>query len=218
MLEITRSSGVPISIDGMPTGYVAGGGYSGATPDLDAMVEQAAAVLADYYGIGVTIRFNSDRRSGGAWLVTHAVDGVGANAEIGICAGYYPDHVVPADVEGRLAELRRIAEAAADSLPGAAPEDRFDIRRRQRDAEMRIVDLEVMGWEPGKPRLCLFAHIGNASLASPEVANSMEDEPSRRYAHVQVCDLTEALSFLVTNAVLHYTHDGERVPLPGLRP
>lgn len=85
--RITRSPGLPIRIGGIHRG-VAGGGYRGATADLDAMVDLGAALLAEAYGRDVTIRFNSDRRSGGAWVVTHAQDGFGANAELGICAAF----------------------------------------------------------------------------------------------------------------------------------
>lgn len=78
-MTITRSPGLPIGY-----GYICGGGYRGASEALDAVVREAAEVLAEAYGMDVTIRFNSDRRSGGAWLVTDAVDGIGRNAEIGI--------------------------------------------------------------------------------------------------------------------------------------
>jgi len=73
---------------GLPTGHLglmAGGGYSGATEKLDAMVMQAAEMLRQKYRRNVDIRFNSDRKSGGAWLRTHAKDILFGNAEIGIC-------------------------------------------------------------------------------------------------------------------------------------
>lgn len=84
---ISRSAGIPIA----GSAYVAGGGLSGVTDALDSVVEQAAQLLADTYGMNVTVRFNSDRRSGGAWLLTHPVDRVGANAEIGLCASLTGD-------------------------------------------------------------------------------------------------------------------------------
>jgi hypothetical protein len=86
-MTITRSPGTPITRGGQPTGYVAGGGYSGADEDLDATVAQAAELLAAAYNMDVTIRFNSDRQSGGAFLKTHEVDAVGRNSEVGINAG-----------------------------------------------------------------------------------------------------------------------------------
>jgi hypothetical protein len=82
---ITRSPGIPITV-GIVTYGFAGAGYSGATAALDDCVQYAAALLGRAYDRDVTIRFNSDRESGGAWLVTHAVDGVGTNSEVGICA------------------------------------------------------------------------------------------------------------------------------------
>ncbi len=86
MSTIERSAGLPITVAGLPTGYVSGGGFRGSTAELDRTVERAAATLRDAYDRDVTIRFNSDRQSGGAWVVTDAVDGFGANAELGIGA------------------------------------------------------------------------------------------------------------------------------------
>ena len=77
---IERSPGIPIP--GTP--YSAGGGMAGATQALDDAVAQAAEALRDLYGMDVMIRFNSDRRSGGAWLRTHGTDGLDQNDDIGI--------------------------------------------------------------------------------------------------------------------------------------
>lgn len=78
---IERSTGIPTGLGGL-----CGSGHTGATPDLDETVQEAARVLADAYGRDIVIRFNSDRRSGGAWLKTDDPDGVWLNAEVGICA------------------------------------------------------------------------------------------------------------------------------------
>lgn len=79
---ITRSPGIHIG-----HGYIAGGGYTGCTDELDAVVQEAAEALAGAYpGYDVTIRYNSDRKSGGAFLVTDPEDGIGYNGEIGIGA------------------------------------------------------------------------------------------------------------------------------------
>lgn len=81
-MTITRSTGIHIG-----HGYVAGGGYTGVTDELDATVQRAAEALAAAYpGYDVTVRFNSDRKSGGAWLVTDPGDGIGSNTDIGIGA------------------------------------------------------------------------------------------------------------------------------------
>lgn len=78
MNAITRSTGTPIA----GSGLVAGGGYRGITDELDAAVREAARALVRAYGTDVEIRYNSDRESGGAWLVTPD----GRNAQVGICA------------------------------------------------------------------------------------------------------------------------------------
>lgn len=81
-MTITRSPGIHIG-----HGYIAGGGYMGLSDELDATVQRAAEALAAAYpDYDVTIRFNSDRNSGGAWLVTDQSDGIGSNADIGIGA------------------------------------------------------------------------------------------------------------------------------------
>lgn len=80
-MTITRSPGYATG-----HGFIAGGGQSGVTAELDSVVAEAAETLAAAYGMPVTIRFNSDRRSGGAWLRTDEPDSIGANAEVGICA------------------------------------------------------------------------------------------------------------------------------------
>lgn len=76
---ITRSSGI-----GVGGGWIVGGGHTGLYESLDEATKAAAEALAAAYDCDVTIRFNSDRRSGGAWLKTHEQDRIGANSEIGI--------------------------------------------------------------------------------------------------------------------------------------
>ena len=60
---------------GVPN-LLVGDGRMGITAELD------AEVLKETYGMDVTIRFNSDRRSGEAWLVTDEVDGIGRNSDV----------------------------------------------------------------------------------------------------------------------------------------
>ena len=90
---ITRSTGTPIP----GTGLVAGGGYRGLTAELDAVVREAASALVRAYGGDVEIRYNSDRESGGAWLVTPD----GRNDRVGICASLVT------------ARMRAVTEASA---------------------------------------------------------------------------------------------------------
>jgi hypothetical protein len=79
-IQIERSAGIPI--DG--TGYVAGGGHTGITENLDDQVQRSAEALAEHFGERVDIRFNSDRRSGGAYLRTSDDDGIWLNADVGV--------------------------------------------------------------------------------------------------------------------------------------
>lgn len=85
MGNIARSTGKPIGSGTVVYG-MAGGGYRGLTPELDALVLQGAEALAGAYRMDITVRFNSDRESGGAFLVTHEVDDIGSNGEVGIGA------------------------------------------------------------------------------------------------------------------------------------
>ena len=89
-MTITRSAGIPVTVAGLTHGF-AGAGHAGATNALDAVVREAADALETAYSKDVTIRYNSDRESGGAWLLTHAVDGIGRNSEVGICADLMTD-------------------------------------------------------------------------------------------------------------------------------
>lgn len=78
--SVSRSSGVVVG-----GGFVAGGGYRGATDALDNTVQTAANGMAEWGG-DVEIRFNSDRRSGGAWLVTSRNGRLDSNCEVGLNA------------------------------------------------------------------------------------------------------------------------------------
>lgn len=100
MGTIERSPGLPAGF-----GFVCGGGYSGATEDLDQAVVDAAERLAAVYRMPVTIRFNSDRRSGGAWLKTDEPDGMWLNAEVGVCFSLHDSEIsVCAHVGRRVGE------------------------------------------------------------------------------------------------------------------
>lgn len=79
--SITRSPGIVVS-----SGYIVGGGQRGYTQELDDIVQKEAEELRNHYGVDVTIRFNSDRLSGGAWLVDSSKDTIGSNSSIGLGA------------------------------------------------------------------------------------------------------------------------------------
>ena len=76
---ITRHRG-KVCVPGLPFMY--GAGYEGATEELDRLVVRAAKMLWKAYSLDVEIRFNTDRRSGGAWLK------IGEDADLcGLCVG-----------------------------------------------------------------------------------------------------------------------------------
>lgn len=82
-MTIERSTGIPVA--GW-AGPLPGGGYRGATPELDALVEELAEWLRILYAVDIQIRFNADRRSGGAFLADEkrfGVVGVGAGIRNG---------------------------------------------------------------------------------------------------------------------------------------
>lgn len=73
-MTITRSTGID---PGIPWGGIRpGGGYRGITEELDEVVAQAAERMAAEYHCDVEIRFNSTRKSGGAFRP----DGLGITA------------------------------------------------------------------------------------------------------------------------------------------
>ena len=74
---------------GLHTGYMGvmcGNGYEGLTDELDNTVKQEAELLGQAFNRDVEIRFNSDRESGGAWLV-NSLKGFGSNCQVGLNAG-----------------------------------------------------------------------------------------------------------------------------------
>jgi len=82
---ITRFAG--IELPGW-NGPLPGGGMTGATAELDALVGAAAAWLAATFDRDVQVRFNSDRQSGGAWVEVPSNDPF---CQVGITA-YLPRH------------------------------------------------------------------------------------------------------------------------------
>lgn len=123
MTEITRFGGIPVRDW---SGPLPGGGYSGSTDDLDLLVARAAVLLADEYGADVQIRFNSDRRSGGAWLKDGAQD-----TTIGLCAGYRKDR-------GGLTmeQMLDLSRAEYNALPDRLVIDTYVSARALRDVTL----------------------------------------------------------------------------------
>ena len=170
---IVRSPGIPIP--GTP--YAAGGGYQGRTDDLDGTVRQAAEMLLQAFGQDVTIRFNSDRESGGAFVVTDAVNDIGANAEIGLGA-------VLIDI----------------------PKRRQRARRRRDDTEVdrdiRAL-LEADGYDPDNPPeryVKVKANIGERALLHPEVATEHHYKTGSPRVYATFGSLDAGLAFLQAHA------------------
>ncbi len=67
-------------------GYMCGNGYEGSTDELDNVVKREAELLAEAFNRDIEIRFNSNRESGGAWLV-NSLKGFDGNCQVGLSAG-----------------------------------------------------------------------------------------------------------------------------------
>lgn len=80
MKKITRYSGMNLG-----NGFLIEVGYIGITQELDQLVYRAAELLCNLFDMEVTIRFNSNQRSGGAYLVDGR-KGIDGNCSIGINA------------------------------------------------------------------------------------------------------------------------------------
>lgn len=84
---IKRHPGTGIRVGGIPTGFLAGAGWSGCTVKLDDLVVCAGRLLARHFKCHIEVRFNTDRQRGGAWLADR-LEGPHANGQVGISAGY----------------------------------------------------------------------------------------------------------------------------------
>ena len=78
--KISRSPGIAVH------NHIVGGGWRGSSSELDRIVMREAEFLRDHYSANVTIRYNSNRMSGGAWLIDSEVDCIGSNSSIGLGA------------------------------------------------------------------------------------------------------------------------------------
>jgi hypothetical protein len=199
--SIVRSVGLPIEVAGLPTGYIAGGGYRGATDELDATVQAAAELLADAYRMPVTIRFNSDRRSGGAWLRTDEIDSFRANAEIGICARLVDERSV-ASIREQAERWQRDDDDPSlnDDRRRSAAEIAAESRRRGEEIELeKGVQVE--------------AHIGSRALVVKTLATSFTGQPERAYYRGPQPTLEAALRFVQKHGSLDFLS-----PQGGLKP
>lgn len=95
--RITRSPGTVA-----PGGYIVGGGWRGFIQELDIIVMQEAEFLRDHYHANITIRYNSNRLSGGAWLIDSPEDSIGSNCSIGLGASLFNSKLCAMTLEARL--------------------------------------------------------------------------------------------------------------------
>lgn len=77
MANIERCKGIDTGF-----GYLVGSGCYGKTRELDDIVQQAANLLKETFNTDIQIRFNSDQKSGGAFVADDKT-----SSEIGITAG-----------------------------------------------------------------------------------------------------------------------------------
>lgn len=77
MAKIERCYGISTG-----TGYLVGAGGTGKTEELDNLVQAAAEKLCELFNVDITIRFNTNRKSGGAFVVDNET-----SSKIGITAG-----------------------------------------------------------------------------------------------------------------------------------
>jgi len=185
---ITRSTGIHVPDWGGP---LPGGGYQGITGELDAVVAQAAAALASAYGQPVVIRFNSDRESGGAWLVT----GDGRDNETGICA-------ILVTAQARASWLRSAEEAERMAETGLQSWDGRPATEDQREGARMCAafDRHCLAACP-EGQLTVYAHIRQdaalpelrAQLAALDGWNDMSGRPSA-YHHGAAPHVAAALA------------------------
>lgn len=108
--KISRSPGIAVH------NYIVGGGWRGFSSELDIIVMQEAEFLRDHYGVNVTIRYNSDRMSGGAWLIDSEEDNIGSNSSIGLGARLVSSRLRAMSLEDKMRlsaeEYRRLCREA----------------------------------------------------------------------------------------------------------
>lgn len=160
-MTIERNAGTPLP----GTMLVAGGGYSGITGELDAVVSQAADQLAQAYGMDIEIRFNSDRESGGAWLK----DAAGRHSWVGICAQLVTARA-RASWEKHAAECETMAETGICTWGGPARAS-----QRQGARECAAYDRALLAGCP-EGQLTVYAHIDYPAI-SPGRERELEALP-----------------------------------------
>lgn len=176
---IERSTGLVAHVGIMP--FVIGGGYRGASVDLDSQVGKAAGLLRDMFDHPITIRFNSDRLSGGAWLKTSEIDGFGKNCEIEIGA-----HTV------NLTETRKLFDKYPDWHANRTWAEYCADRLADPDGpERQVVYCAYILRDYLRPEF----------QDDPAVLNDIPDDPSLAKAYHHFRTLAEAAIFVHQHAV-----------------
>lgn len=106
MAKIERCYGISTG-----TGYLVGSGVTGKTRALDDIVKDAAELLRAHFDVNVVIRFNSNRKSGGAFVADS-----GMSDKIGITAGLFNSALREMDGYKREQLTRQEYEELAESL------------------------------------------------------------------------------------------------------
>lgn len=192
MGAITRSEGYELTVGAAPVA-VAGGGYSGCTAELDAVVAEAAQALAAAYGQDVEIRFNSDRESGGAFLKTAD----GRSNQVGIAAS-----LVTARHRVQVESSAQRTEAEASS--GRASWQREPLTDRQCEGARALAAYD-RAWLAQNPegQLTVFAHLLRAAVYGDELRreleqlpgwNAMEHTAHQAYHHGDAVSVADALA------------------------
>jgi hypothetical protein len=191
MTAIERSKGTPVIVGGIVQG-MAGDGYQGCTAELDALVCEAAAALAEAYGADVEIRFNGDRESGGAWLKTPD----GRNNRVGIAA-----HLVTARHRSRVQASAERCEAEARTGSASWQTDPLHARQRKGARESARLDREWLAANP-EGQLTVFAFVEGSAAGTPELRRVLEALPgwndmcgrSSAYHYGEAASVAEALA------------------------
>lgn len=165
-LEITRSAGLPTGYGG----YIAGGGYSGATKGLDETVQRAAKALTRSFKRDVEIRFNSHRQSGGAWLKDD-LPGFSGSAQVGLGAALRPQ-----------------------PPKGKSKDEWYRELGRKHGSWTRGMLDEI---EAAPKHVVVDTYIAGSVLKRPGLANS--GNPDHRYASHNHRSIAEGLAFLLTH-------------------
>jgi hypothetical protein len=192
MTGIRRYEGRELLAGSIPIA-VAGGGVYGITAELDAVIVQAAEALRVAYNRDVEIRCNSDRESGGGWLVRTD----GRNHHVGIGASLIT-------ARSRDGAERSAARYEAESASGRASWQSEPLTEKQRAAgrELARHDREWLAENP-EGQLTVYAHLTTEAVR-PELLGELavlagwwpmeHSSPGRAYHHGPAADVAAALA------------------------